>query len=90
VKGQTAAYDRVWGNYFGMMNVPRGTARLRNVMFAATFRFGAEQTNVEFTRGQVGSKRYPSGAYVATNVHVEDYKAGIAANAGYLVVNPLT
>ena len=90
VKGQTATYDRVWGNYFGMMNVPRGAARVRNVMFAATFRFGAEQTNVEFTRGQVGSKRYPSGAYVATNVHVEDYKAGIAANAGYLVVNPLT
>lgn len=90
VKGQTATYDRVWGNYFGMMNVPRGAVRLRNVMFAATFRFGTEQMNVEFTRGQVGSKRYPSGAYVATNVHDEDYKAGIAANAGYLVVNPLT
>jgi hypothetical protein len=88
-KGQTATYSRVWGNYFGALNVPK-SSRLRNVTFGATFRFGPEETNVEFTRGQVGSKAYPSGAYVATNVHNEDYQAGIAADAGYLVINPLT
>lgn len=87
-KGQTAVYARVWGNYFGVINVPK-SSRLRNVTFGATFRFGAEETNVEFTRGTVGAKSYPSGAYVATNVHNEDYQAGIAPDAGYLVINPL-
>jgi hypothetical protein len=80
--GQTAAYSRIWGKYFGVARVARN-ASLRNASFGYTMRFGNVDTRVWFD-----PKISTLGGYYAQVSTHEDHKI-LANDTGYLVVSPV-
>ncbi len=82
-EGQTAAYGRIWGKYFGITRVAVRPS-IRNAAFGYTMRFGQVQTDQWFDV----SKGRKGGYYARVSVS-EDHKV-VAADTSYLIAAPIS
>lgn len=76
--GQTAAYSRIWGKFFGVAKVAKNPS-VRNAAFGSTFRFGPKLTRVWWD-----DKTGVEGSYWA-QVSVNEQHNIVASDTGYLI-----
>ena len=78
------SYSRIWSNYFGVCRVANTPTR-RNASFGKTFRYQGDPVTLEWFDAKKGK-----GGSFHTKVGIDEQHAVIAADTGYLVINPLT